>query len=143
MPIYGLEKCAIASSIRRRMNENRLPTLITRPDKLSQFRSRDGRAGNDGSFSVLMQNLFSREFWPRRPFDAPARLLKGSTYVSRFSLRIAHYVSCINASLLQSPQVGDDGFCLVVRNSFRRLHNNFSFLVLGALFDGLDGGIIC
>src|SRR6516162_1556699 len=112
MPIYGFEKCDIVSNRIRRRKENRLPVLITKPDKLSQFRSRDGRAGNDGSFSVLMQNRFSREFWPRRPLDAPARVFKGSTYVSRFSSRITYHVTFINASLLQSPQVGDDGFCL-------------------------------
>jgi len=54
MPTYGFEECAIVSSRNRRKNEKRLPMTITKPVKLSQLRSRDGRRGAEEGCSVFI-----------------------------------------------------------------------------------------
>src|SRR5512137_29421 len=54
MPMYGLAKCATASSTNNRKNENRLPITMTNPARLSQFRSSEGCGGDGPIFSAFM-----------------------------------------------------------------------------------------
>ena len=75
------------------MNENRLPVLITRPDKLSQFRSKDGRGDDDGSFSVLIQNAFFRRLLAEAPSRRLGPLYLRALLTLHVQLALAYHVS--------------------------------------------------
>ena len=60
MPTYGFEKWASASNKSSSANENTLPTMMTRPARLSQLRKTEVRRGGDDVVGAAFIIVYSR-----------------------------------------------------------------------------------